>query len=269
MVGLSLGLTGGGGSIFAMPMLIYGLGLPPASAVPVSLVAVAMTALVGGVHAVRAELVVWQPAIVFSAGGMLGAPVGHAAAHFLPAEGLVGGFALLALVVGLLMWRRASLYPEQASAVRAEPTGEHFGPVCLLAADGQLRFTTPCALVLCIAGLVTGFLSGLFGVGGGFLIVPALVFVTRIGLHGAVGTSLVIIGAIGFSGAASAILHGHLDWTVLAPFVLGGAGGMTLGRRFASRIAGAALQKGFSALIVLVGVVMLLDSALEIQSWFR
>ena len=71
VVGLSLGLTGGGGSIFAMPMLIYGLGMPPASAVPVSLVAVAMTALVGGVHAIRAELVVWQPAIVFSAGGML------------------------------------------------------------------------------------------------------------------------------------------------------------------------------------------------------
>jgi uncharacterized membrane protein YfcA len=260
IVGLALGLTGGGGSIFAMPMLIYGLSVPPAEAVPISLVAVAMTALVGGLHAIRAQLVVWQPAIIFALGGIVGAPAGLAVAHFLASEWIVGGFAVLALVVGLVMWRRATAHPQQASAVRSEPANERAGPVCVLAPDGKLRFTTPCALLLCLVGLGTGFLSGLFGVGGGFLIVPALVLVTRMGLHGAVGTSLLIISAIGFSGAAGALLQGRIDWIILAPFVVGGAAGMIAGRRLAGRIAGPTLQKAFSALIVLVGSAMLIDS---------
>ncbi len=260
VVGLALGLTGGGGSIFAMPMLLYGLGLAPAEAVPISLVAVAMTALVGGLHSIRARLVVWQPAIIFAFGGVLGAPAGLAVASFVAAEWIVGGFAMLALAVGIIMWRRAATHPEQAAAVRAEPAGERSGPICVLSPDGQLRFTTPCALLLCLVGLCTGFLSGLLGVGGGFLIVPALVLVTRMGLHGAVGTSLLIISAIGFSGAAGALIQGRIDWLILVPFVVGGAAGMLSGRRLARRIAGPTLQKTFSALIVLVGAAMLVDS---------
>jgi uncharacterized membrane protein YfcA len=205
IVGLALGLTGGGGSIFAMPMLIYGLNLPPAQAVPIALVAVALTALVGGSHAIRARLVVWQPTIMFALGGILGAPAGLATAQSIASRWIVGGFALLALSVGLVMWQRA--HPEQAKAVRAEPSGRDSGPVCVLAPDGQLRFATPCALALCFVGLATGFLSGFFGVGGGFLIVPALVLVTRMGVHVAVGTSLLIISAIAFSGAASVLLQ--------------------------------------------------------------
>jgi uncharacterized protein len=259
-VGLALGLTGGGGSIFAMPMLIYGLSLAPAEAVPISLVSVAMTALVGGVYSIRARLVVWQPAIIFALGGVLGAPAGLAVAPFLESEWILGGFGVLALVVGIVMWSRAATHPEQASAVRAEPANERSRPVCLLAPDGQLRFTAPCALLLCLVGLGTGFLSGLFGVGGGFLIVPALVLVTRMGLHGAVGTSLLIISAIGFSGAAGALIQGQIDWLILIPFVIGGAAGMTAGRRLAGRIAGPTLQKTFSALIVSVGAAMLIDS---------
>jgi uncharacterized membrane protein YfcA len=261
VVGLALGLTGGGGSIFAVPLLIYALGLPPDQAIPISLVAVALTALVGGVQSVRHRLAVWQPALIFAVGGVVGAPLGLHLAAFVEADWLVAGFGLLALSIGSLMWRASRRAPERAAAVRARsnPGGDQ-GPICQLAPGGQLRFTAPCAFVLSATGIGTGFLSGLFGVGGGFLIVPALIAVTRMGIHRAVATSLLIITAIGFAGAASAMWQGRIDWSVLAPFALGGAVGMIGGRRMAARLAGPRLQRIFSLLIVCVGTAMLVDS---------
>jgi hypothetical protein len=260
IVGLALGLTGGGGSIFAMPLLIYGLQLSPAGAVPISLVAVGMTALVGATNAIRAKLVVWQPTIMFIVGGIVGAPLGLSVQQFLAPEGIVIGFAALAMTVGTLMWIRSRSHPDEAHAVRATPEGGGSGPICVLAPHGQLRFTAPCAFVLTAVGLGTGFLSGLFGVGGGFLIVPALVIVTRMGVHSAVATSLLIISAIGFSGAASAIVAGRISWPILLPFAAGGAIAMMAGRSLAHRMAGPSLQRVFSVLIVLVGAAMLVRS---------
>jgi uncharacterized membrane protein YfcA len=132
--------------------------------------------------------------------------------------------------------------------------------MCVLAPDGQLRFSTPCAAVLSLIGIGTGFLSGMFGIGGGFLIVPALVLVTRMGVHRAVATSLLIIAAIGSSGAVSALFHRQIDWLVLLPFATGGAMAMLGGRLLAQRLAGPRLQKVFAIAIVCVGFGMLLDS---------
>ncbi len=258
IVGLALGLTGGGGSIFAMPLLIYGLHLAPREAVPVSLVAVGMTALVGGLQSIRGRLVVWQPAIMFVAGAVLGAPAGVFAAHFVPAEWIVTGFGLLAAVIGTLMWARSLTQAAAEDVVRAEPEHSKGGPVCVLAPDGQLRFSAPCAFVLLLAGLGAGFLSGLFGVGGGFLIVPTLMLVTCISVHSAVATSLLIIAAIGFAGALSALAAGTIVWPVLLPFAAGGVLAMIAARRIARHISGPLLQRAFAALIVLVGAAMLI-----------
>ncbi|HEU4619831.1 MAG TPA: sulfite exporter TauE/SafE family protein [Gammaproteobacteria bacterium] len=260
LVGLALGLTGGGGSIFAVPLLVYVLGLAPEDAVPISLVAVALTALVGAVQAVRHRLAVWQPAAIFAVGGVIGAPLGLAGARHVPHEWLLAGFAILALTVGGLMWRASRVAPAQASAVRARVYPADAGPVCALEPEGQLRFTAPCAAVLAATGIGTGLLSGLFGVGGGFLIVPALVLVTRMGIHRAVATSLLIITAIGFAGAAGAVWQNRIDWPLLAPFAAGGAAAMIAGRRLAARLAGPRLQRTFSVLIVAVGAGMLIDA---------
>jgi uncharacterized protein len=262
LVGLALGLTGGGGSIFAVPLLIYVLGLPPDRAVPISLVAVALTALVGAVQSIRYRLAVWQPSIVFSVGGAIGAPLGLIVAQPIADRLIVAGFAVLALTVGALMWRAARSVPGQSSALRARRYELDGGPVCVLAPDGQLRFSAPCAGVLVVFGLGTGFLSGLFGIGGGFLIVPALVFVTRMGVHRAVATSLLIITVIGSSGAATALWHGRLEWAVLVPFAAGGAVAMILARQLATRLGGPKLQKIFALSIIGVGVAMLVDSVL-------
>ncbi|MGD2168185.1 MAG: sulfite exporter TauE/SafE family protein [Gammaproteobacteria bacterium] len=260
MVGLSLGLTGGGGSIFAMPLLVYGLHLSPIEAVPISLVAVGFTALAGALHSIRARLVVWQPTIMFVIGGVIGAPAGIHVATFIPSESIIVGFAALATTIGAAMWIRAITQPQQSCAVRAKPETAEGAAICTLAPDGQLRFSAPCALVLSAAGLATGALSGLFGVGGGFLIVPALMLVTRMGVHSAVATSLLIISAIGFSGAAGAVIAGRVSWPILIPFAIGGAAAMFAGRRFADRVSGPSLQRFFSVLILLVGVSMLIKS---------
>ena len=258
VVGLALGLTGGGGSIFAVPLLIYVLALPPQEAMPVSLAAVALTAAVGAVQALRNGLALWRPAILFAAGGVTGAPLGLAAGANVEPRLLVAGFGMLALAVGAMMWRRARVAPAETEALRARTYDVGSGAVCVLVPEGELRFTAPCAVALAFAGLGTGFLSGLFGVGGGFLIVPALVLVTRMGIHRAVATSLVIIAAIGLAGAATAFWQGRIDWAVLVPFVAGGAVAMLAGRLLAERLAGARLQQLFSLVIVVVGATMLL-----------
>jgi uncharacterized membrane protein YfcA len=120
--------------------------------------------------------------------------------------------------------------------------------------------------LLFAVGIGTGFLSGLLGVGGGFLIVPALVVVTRMSVFQAVATSLAIISAIGSAGAATAVWQGRVDWGVLAPFAAGGAVMMIVTRSFAGRIAGPALQRAFAVSIMLVGAAMLAASLLGEKS---
>jgi uncharacterized membrane protein YfcA len=262
LVGVALGLTGGGGSIFAVPILIYGLGVAPANAMAISLVAVTATAIVGTIQSLRYKLIVWQPSLLFALGGIAGAPTGAAVAHQVESSWLTAGFALLALTVGLLMWHVSRAHPEQATAVRAQSLGAGNGPICVLAPDGQLRFTAPCAIVLAIIGVATGFLSGLFGVGGGFIIVPALVLVTRMGVHRAVATSLFVISVIGAAGATGVIWHDTIAWKVLLPFAAGGALMMFATRLFAARIAGPRLQRVLAVAIVAVGVSMLVENLL-------
>lgn len=262
LVGVALGLTGGGGSIFAVPLLIYGLGLAPVEAVPISLVVVATTALAGAVHSLREGLIVWTPTMLFALGGIVGAPAGIAVAGFVSPQWIVAGFGALALAVGALMWHGARAHPEQSAAVRARSYTGGDGAVCPLSPDGRLRLTTPCALALVAAGFATGMLSGLFGVGGGFLIVPALVLVTRMGVHRAVAVSLVIISIIGFAGAVSVVWQRGLEWGVLVPFAAGGIVAILAMRRVAGRVAGPVLQRVFAAAVTLVGAAMLVESIL-------
>jgi hypothetical protein len=260
IVGLSLGLTGGGGSNFAVPLLIFVVGLTPSQAIPVSLAAVAIVAAAGAVHAVKRQLIFWQPTIVFALGGMLGAPLGLMLAHGVDEQVLVIGFAWLALTVGGSMWWRTLRYPDESAVVRALPESEadDSGPVCRLAQDGRLRFSAPCSIALAVAGLGAGLLAGFFGVGGGFIIVPALMFITRMGIHGAVATSLVVIALTGLTGAAYAASQGSILWQVLLPFVSGGLLGMLLGRNLASRIAGPLLQQFFATTVVMMAAAILI-----------
>ncbi len=257
VVGFSLGLTGGGGSIFAVPLLVYGLKLPAQEAVGVSLAAVAGTSLFGLLHRLRAGEVEVGTGLLFAAAGMLGAPIGTRLGALIPGAALLLMFAVLMLFVAFRMWRKAMRTPDQATAVRAVPgpsASQELGPACQRDPEGKLRWTSRCAMMLSLAGLMTGVLSGLFGVGGGFVIVPALVFFSGMGIHRAVATSLLVITLIGASGVVSNILltDRPLPLELTGLFVAGGVGGMWLGTHLGRRISGPRLQKIFAAAMVAV-----------------
>ncbi|TFH31018.1 MAG: sulfite exporter TauE/SafE family protein, partial [Myxococcales bacterium] len=208
LVGLSLGLTGGGGSVLALPLLIYGLGFSPRHAVAVSLVTVSATAAFGAIGAARAKLVEYRAGSVFGVGGVLAAPVGVRLSQLVQEQSIVTAFAVLMVVVALLMWRKAIDEPAQAAVVRADfvPGDAGVGgAVCRLSPDQRLRLNAPCTAALAVSGLSTGILSGLFGVGGGFVIVPALTLVTQLDIHRAVATSLFVIAIVSLSAVGSVL----------------------------------------------------------------
>ena len=249
IVGLSLGLTGGGGAILAVPLLVYGLAVAPQHAVGVSLAAVGATALIGALQRLRAHEVELGAGLLFALAGMLGAPAGAWLNARLPGTLLLTLFALLMLVVAARMWRRASAASEQAAPLSR---------ACVRDTEERLALTSRCALVLGAVGLLTGLLSGLFGVGGGFIIVPALVLISGMAMRRAVATSLVVITLVSASGVVSYLMAGRpLEWTLTGLFVIGGIGGMTLGTRWSRKLSGPTLQRGFAAALVVVAAFVI------------
>lgn len=263
VVGLSLGLTGGGGSIFAVPLLVYGLAVRPREAIGISLAAVGTTALIGCLRRLGRGEVELRTGLMFAAAGMLGAPAGSWLGGQVPESVLLALFAGLMAVIAVRMWTQAARRPEETKAVRAAlaPPVDERGPACRRDPDGRLHLTSRCFAALVAAGLVAGVLSGLFGVGGGFLIVPALVLVTGMGIHRAVATSLLVIALISASGVASYLAAGRLLPLDLAGlFVLGGVGGMELGTLLGRRLGGPGLQKLFAAAMVAVAAFIVANS---------
>jgi len=273
-VGLSLGLTGGGGSILAVPSLVYGLGLPPRDATGVSLAAVGATALIGFFQKWRAGEVDLKAGVWFSVGGILGAPGGSWLGRVLPEALLMPLFTGLMLFVALRMWRKAG----KAASRQKEPGLISAPPVN--AANASIRSvqtapntaigplaSTPRAAAswvwLPTVGLGAGALSGLFGVGGGFIIVPALVMMTGMNMSRAIGTSLMVIALIGASGVLAfleSLPRGAMPWELTAGFVTGGVLGMSLGTRLVRRLRETALQRGFAVLILVVATFVIVQS---------
>lgn len=239
VVGVSLGLTGGGGSIFAVPLLVYALGLAPTSAIGLSLGIVGLTAGFGAALRLGKAEIDWTSGLVFAAAGMALAPVGAWCGHQLPPAVLLSGFALLMLVVGTRMWRaRGAATP----VGRPHSAGSGWGR----------RFR------LLAAGSIAGVLSGLFGVGGGFIIVPALLYATGMSVHRAIATSLLVIFLISLAGVGASLTHGaDWPWMIAGLFLAGGLGGMAGGSALRSRLPAHRLQKIFAAGMWFVAAFML------------
>ncbi|MDD3761778.1 MAG: sulfite exporter TauE/SafE family protein [Nevskiales bacterium] len=262
IVGLVLGLTGAGGSVLAVPMLMWGLGWTLPQAAPVALIAVAMSAGIGTVAAWDVAVVRYRAAMLMSGIGLLFAPLGLMAADRLPVQWLSGLFAAVLVIVALRMYGRARQNPDEASVVRANvggtPAGDA-GAVCRIREDtGRISWTRNCIAAVSGTGAMTGFLSGMLGVGGGFVIVPALRAISDMSMHAAVATSLMTISLTSAGTVVIALLHGReLPLVVALPFVIGAVVGMLAGRRFAARVAGARLQQGFAMIMGIIAVLML------------
>lgn len=238
LVGLVLGLIGGGGSVLAVPLLVYVVGVPSAHvAIGTSAVAVAASAFANLVAHWRAGTVKARCAAVFAAAGVLGAFAGSSVGKAFDGARLLALFGLLMIAIGLVVLRRSD----------AE-------------GDPAVRLTAATARRLLPALLGTGFtvgaFSGFFGIGGGFLVVPGLVFATGMPLANAVGTSLVAVTAFGATTAANYAVSGLVDWTLVALFVggglAGGVAGIALGRRLAARKR--ALGTLFAAVVIATGL---------------
>lgn len=264
IVGLALGLTGGGGSLFAIPLLVYGLGYSMDQAVPMSLLVVGITSAVGVLAALPSKRISFKPALVFALSGMLITPFGIQQAMRMPQAQVLMLFAALALLIASYMWRRSLKAPEEARVVRASFVRENATALCRFSADGCFRINGPCAAGLAVAGSLTGFLSGLFGVGGGFLIVPALMTITQLSIQSAVATSLLTIAAISSGGVASSVIQGvQFDWHTALPFIAGGIGGLSIGFAVAKHLSGALLQRLFAALIIVMAIFIILRNMAE------
>jgi uncharacterized membrane protein YfcA len=240
LVGFTLGLVGGGGSILAVPLIVYLVGVSdPHLAIGTTAVAVAVNAAINLATHARSGMVKWRCASLFAASGTAGAFVGSTLGKAMDGQKLLFLFALLMILVGVMMLRRRAV-----------------------AGDPGVHLSSGNAPRLVGLGLLTGALSGFFGIGGGFLIVPGLMLATGMPIINAVGSSLVSVAAFGTTTAANYAVSGWVDWPLAAIFVAGGAAGGLPGARLAHSLAGRSgiLNSVFACLIFLVAGYMLYRS---------
>lgn len=261
ITGLLLGLTGAGGSVVALPLLMTGLQWPLTQAAPVALLAVCASATAGTITAWPQKLVRYRAALLMAFAGLFTAPLGLHVATLIPEIVLVPVFVIIIAVVALRMFLQAQRTPDETLVVRADLHGTAVAQrdvPCQVNADGRLRWTPPCMLAITASGAVSGFLSGLLGVGGGFVIVPVLRAVTALPMHGAVATSLMTIALTSAYTLGVTLFSGHgFPLQIAFMFVVGALIGMLLGRYLAPRLAGPTLQKGFAIFLLLSGSVLL------------
>ncbi len=246
LVGFTLGLVGGGGSILAVPLLVYVVGVSsPHVAIGTSAIAVAASAAFNLASHARADTVKWPCAMVFALAGIAGAAGGAQLGKMVDGGRLLMLFGILMVVVGLAMLR---------------PRKSGGNPDIKLTRDNMAKLLP----LLIGTGLLVGALSGFFGIGGGFLIVPGLIGATAMPLINAIGSSLVSVTAFGLTTAASYAWSGLIDWPIAGLFIVGGALGGLLGTRLAKHLSGRkhALNLTFAGIVIVVGIYVIVRSAL-------
>lgn len=240
LVGFVLGLVGGGGSILAVPLMVYLVGVPsPHVAIGTSAFAVAVNAAMGVVSHARAGTVIWRCAFMFAGAGVAGAFAGSTAGKAFDGQKLLFLFAIVMIVVGILMLRGRKSGGDPAADCNRRNAPKVGG-----------------------YGLATGAFSGFFGIGGGFLIVPGLMASTGMPILNAIGSSLVAVAAFGLTTALNYALSGLVDWPLAFVFIAGGLLGGIAGARLAKRLSATKgrLTTIFAGLIFVVAAYMLWKS---------
>jgi len=230
LVGLMLGLLGGGGAILTTPMLIYLVGLEPKEAITASLVVVGVTSAISAGFHTRLGNVDFRTGAIFGGAGMTGAFVGGRLAGYVSATVLLLAFAAMMLVTAIMMLKG-----------RGESAG-----------DGRMHAAKAMAV-----GAVVGFIAGLVGAGGGFLIVPALVLFGNIPMRRAIGTSLFVITLQSIAGFAGHIAHARVPLSVVAPITAMTVIGTIVGVRYAQRVSTTALRRAFAWFVLAMGIFVL------------
>jgi uncharacterized membrane protein YfcA len=237
LVGTLLGALGAGGSVVTVPILVYVLGEDVATAATTSLLVVGFTAASGAVSHARAGTVRLPTALALSAVASLGSVAGSVLRARVDGRSFLLGFAGLLAVAAAAIWRP----PRQSEGGARE---------CVLRPDG------PSCAKLGASGLVVGFLTGFFGVGGGFVIVAVLLAVLLFPAREAIGTSLVVVALASAMGLVASLRQAAIDWPVAIPFAVAGAVGASFGRRLTRRVDDRVLRRAFA--VILVGLALFL-----------
>jgi uncharacterized membrane protein YfcA len=253
VVGLTLALTGAGGSILAIPLLIFGLDLSLTQAAPIALLAVMSAASVGAVQGLCNGIVRYKTALLIASFGVVLAPLGVWLAKRAPTQILSLCFATILIYVATRMWQQSTQILE---ADENKPA-----PACVInPATSKLFWTALCTRRLIITGGVVGLLSGLLGVGGGFVIVSSLRKVSNFDMQTIVATSLTAIALVSAVSVFTYLLHGDINWKIAVPFVTSTIVGMFAFRLISHKIPAKISQRSFAVLSVLAAVIIVIKS---------
>lgn len=246
LIGVSLGLLGGGGSILTVPILVYVLGLPAHEAIATSLLVVGVTSLAALVPHARKGRVRWQMGGLFGAASMVGAYGAGRVAKLVPAVVLLLLFGTMLLVTAIAMMRGSGEAKDDAA-----PGGAKRLPY----------------VVILLEGLAVGAFTGLVGAGGGFLVVPALLLLGRLPMRQAVATSLMVIAMKSFAGFAGYLATTPIDWQIAAMVTAAAVAGSFFGAKVAGRVRQDLLRRGFAWFVVTMAVFILVQEIPRAAGW--
>ncbi len=287
LIGVSLGALGGGGSILTVPALVYVIGESAQAATTESLVIVGITSLVATIGHARVRHVKWVAGFVFGLTGVIASYLGTAANRAVNPNVLLLAFAGLIIIAAVAMLQRQHTQdpaPDAAHDVddpagkehrdahaahpdlTPRPGGTAVADRRVVPALGQLTVTPATAVKVLAAGLTVGFLTGLFGVGGGFVIVPALVMALGYEMPIAVGTSLLVIAINSAAALLARSGHETFDWSVIVPFTAAAIVGSLAGKRVAEEVSPATLTKAFVGLLFAVAVYVAIRSGVALST---
>ncbi|MFJ5860816.1 sulfite exporter TauE/SafE family protein [Pseudarthrobacter sp. NPDC092439] len=247
VIGLSLGVLGGGGSILTVPILVYVAGFEPKEAIAASLFVVGVTSAVSVLSHARGGRVMWRTGLIFGAAGMAGAFVGGLLGGHIPGQILLIAFAAMMVATSVAMLRGRRKKNDDGAA--------------------PARHELPLGRVL-LDGAVVGLVTGLVGAGGGFLVLPALALLGGLPMSVAVGTSLVVIAMKSFAGLAGYLTTVQLDWGITLGVTAAAIAGTLAGSKLAGRIPEAALRKAFGWFVLAMGTFVLIQQAPADLQWF-
>ena len=252
-VGFILALSGAGGGIFAIPLLMFGLNINLTQAAPMALLAVMSAASIGAIQGLNKGIVRYKTALLMAAFGIAFAPLGVWLAKRAPTQYLSLMFAVILIYVATRMWKRDF---EKVYNNENNPP-----PACVLnPATSKLFWSAHCTKRLVITGSLAGLLSGLLGVGGGFVIVPSLRKVSNFDAQTIIATSLAVIALVSACSVTTYLLHGDISWNIAVPFVVSTMLGMFVFRLFSHKISSKMSQCSFAVLAVLAAILMVIKS---------
>ena len=258
VIGVSLGALGGGGSILTVPALVYAAGQTPKQATTTSLVLVALTAMIGIVPHWRAGRVRFVAGTIFGLAGIGGSLLGSHWNKAADPNVLLLAFSGLMMIAGYGMWRRVRNIPPAITQLSV-------GAAAAPPVASSIVIEPLTVLKVIVAGSIVGLLTGFFGVGGGFVIVPALVLALGFTMPEAIGTSLLVITINSAVALTTRLQAGSIEWAIVIPFTIASLLGVIVGSRLASTRDSSSLQRWFVGLLVVVAVYTAVRSGLALR----